>query len=293
VVVGLVGCGVWGAHVLRDLRSLACDVRVVARSPESVRRAKDGGATAIVSDLTELGDIHGVVVVTPIATHASVVEQVLRLDVPSFVEKPLCDDAADATHLAEEGAGRIFVMDKWRYHPGVGALAELARSQVLGSVRELRTMRVQPSNRHAEDCSWVLTPHDLAIATEILGGLPEPVRASAEWEGGRVLSLQAELERDGVVHSLEVSERAPVNRRRIELIFEDGAAVLEGGWDEYVTVTRHSGRAKRVEATGELPLLAELRAFVGFLAGGPAPRSSVEEGAAAVHLIAELRALAG
>jgi predicted dehydrogenase len=293
VVVGLVGCGVWGAHVLRDLRSLACDVRVVARSPDSVRRAKNGGATAIVSDLTELGDIHGVVVVTPIATHASVVEQVLRLDVPIFVEKPLCDDAADATRLAEEGAGRIFVMDKWRYHPGVGALAELARSHVLGSARELRTMRVQPSNRHTEDCSWVLTPHDLAIATEILGGLPEPVRASAEWEDDRVLSLQAELERDGVVHSLEVSERAPVNRRRIELVFEDGAAVLEGGWDEYVTVTRHSGRAKRVEATGELPLLAELRAFVGFLAGGPAPRSSVEEGAAAVHLIAELRALAG
>jgi hypothetical protein len=48
----------------------------------------------------------------------------------------------------------------------------------------------------------------------------------------------------------------------------------------------------RIETPGELPLLAELRAFVGHI-GGPAPRSSAAEGAAIVSAIAELRALAG
>ena len=37
MVVGLVGCGNWGRHILRDLVSLGCEVPVVARSPESVR----------------------------------------------------------------------------------------------------------------------------------------------------------------------------------------------------------------------------------------------------------------
>ena len=44
---------------------------------------------------------------------------------------------------------------------------------------------------------------------------------------------------------------------------------------------------------GEWPLLAELRAFVGHLEGGPPPRSSAADGAAGVRALAALRALAG
>ena len=40
VVVGLVGCGRWGRHILRDLVSLGCEVPVVARSDASVARAR-------------------------------------------------------------------------------------------------------------------------------------------------------------------------------------------------------------------------------------------------------------
>jgi hypothetical protein len=47
-----------------------------------------------------------------------------------------------------------------------------------------------------------------------------------------------------------------------------------------------------VDAPGELPLLAELRAFVGFVNGGPPPRSSAAEGAAVVKAIVRLRELA-
>lgn len=44
--VGLVGCGNWGRHILRDLLALDCDVTVVARSEASRARARDGGARA-------------------------------------------------------------------------------------------------------------------------------------------------------------------------------------------------------------------------------------------------------
>jgi hypothetical protein len=43
----------------------------------------------------------------------------------------------------------------------------------------------------------------------------------------------------------------------------------------------------------EMPLLAELRAFLHHLQGGPAPRSSAAEGLSVVETIAALRALAG
>ena len=44
MVVGLVGCGNWGRHILRDLVSLGCEVPVVVRSQESKARAREGGA---------------------------------------------------------------------------------------------------------------------------------------------------------------------------------------------------------------------------------------------------------
>jgi len=43
----------------------------------------------------------------------------------------------------------------------------------------------------------------------------------------------------------------------------------------------------------ELPLLKELRAFVEFLDGGPAPRSGVDDAVAIVSAIETLRELAG
>src|SRR6266550_8490738 len=104
--VGLVGCGRWGANILRDLRSLGCSVPVVARSRASVARARDGGASAVVGDVSELSDVDGIVVATTTSSHAEVVEAVLDHGVPVFVENPLCTDADRAVRLSELGGDR-------------------------------------------------------------------------------------------------------------------------------------------------------------------------------------------
>jgi predicted dehydrogenase len=292
VRVGLVGCGLWGANILRDLRLLGCDVGVVARSDSSVTRAREGGASYVVDDLEQLGEVGGLVVATPIATHAAVVGRALEIGVPVFVEKPLCDDSNAASRLAASASTRLFVMDKWRYHPGVMQLAAIAREGTLGHVHGLRTVRVQPDNRHDEDAVWVLVPHDLAICLEVLGELPQPRAAVGTWDSGRLETMHAVSDGARAWHVLEVSERAPRVERRIELHADDGVAILEGGWDEHITVYRGESSPQQVPTPGELPLLAELRAFVAHLSGGPAPRSSAGEGAAAVATIASLRALA-
>ena len=50
-------------------------------------------------------------------------------------------DAASARRLAERAPDRLFVMDKWRYHPGVEAMRREARSGRLGRVLTIRTSR--------------------------------------------------------------------------------------------------------------------------------------------------------
>jgi predicted dehydrogenase len=187
-------------------------------------------------------------------------------------------------------------MDKWRYHPGVLELAAIARERRLGAVSGLRTVRVEWGHPHDDvDPVWVLAPHDLAIAYEILGGESRPEAAVAQRRNGEVLHLEAILFRDDVWHALRVSGRVAERKRAVELYCSDGVAVLADGWDEHITIYRDergSVEEERVETPGELPLLAELRAFVGHLEGGPPPRSSAAEGAAVVSAIAELRRLA-
>ncbi len=295
--VGLVGCGRWGIHILRDLLALGCDVPVVARSEASRARAREGGATEIVAAVSGLTACTGVVVATSTSSHAQVLDEALALDVPVFVEKPLCADPGQARRLAAIGGDRLFVMDKWRYHPGVLELSRIARDGELGPVQGLRSVRIGWGSRHDDvDAIWALAPHDLAIGLEILGDFSAPLCAVGTVAAGGA-TLHGLLGVGSVWHALEVSDRSPVSRRRVELHCADGVAVLDGGWSEHISVFRGDpggGLAERqVAAAAELPLAAELRAFVHHLAGGPPPRSSAEEGSAIVETIARLRALAG
>jgi predicted dehydrogenase len=239
--------------------------------------------------------VDGVVVATETSSHAEVLEDVLALGVPVFCEKPLTDNAEAAARLAGLAPDRLFVMDKWRYHPAVLELAAIAREQRLGAVAGLSTVRVGWGNPHPDvDAVWILAPHDLAVALEVLGEVLRPEAAVAQWLGGEITHLSALLRGDGSWHALEVSARAPVRRRTIELHCEGGVAALADGWDEYVTLYREGpdgAEEERIDTPGELPLLAELRAFVEHLRGGPPPKSSAAEGAQMVAAVSELRRL--
>jgi predicted dehydrogenase len=290
--IGLVGCGAWGKHILRDLVSLGCEVAVVARSEARRANAGDGGAARVVGSIGELPPVDGIVVATSTATHAAVVDEVLERRVPVFVEKPLTDDPSAADRLAAAAPGRLFVMDKWRYHPGVELLAGIARTRELGRVIGLRTTRIGWGNPHDVDPIWMLAPHDLAIALEILGALPEPRSAVADSSDGSASGLVAVLG-ETPWQALEVSARAIERRREIALVCEEGVAFLPDGYSDHVLIATTTPEPELRPISTELPLLRELRAFVEHLRGGPPPRSSAAEGAAVVRVISELRSLAG
>lgn len=295
VRVGLVGSGRWGRHILRDLVSLGCEVPVVARSEASRERAREGAAAEIVADVASLAGVDGIVVSTPTATHAEVVEEALELGVPVYVEKPLTADVESARRLAAAAPERLFVMDKWRYHPGVAELARIARSEELGPVVGIHSRRVTLGHRYSDvNTVWIHAPHDLAIALHVLGELPEPRMAVAEMVDGEVGGLTALLG-DSPWMALEVSALAPGHRRELRLVCERGVAQLDGGYAEHVVVARtgqidEEGVEKR-SIEGELPLLAELRAFVEHLRGGPPPLSSAADGLAIVETVAEMLAM--
>ena len=287
--IALIGCGHWGRHILRDLRSLGAVVTVVARSEESRERARAGGAHAIVGSIAELPRIDGAVVATLTVAHAAAIAELLPLRVPVFCEKPLAPSLADSEHIARLAGERVFVMDKWRYHPGIEMLRDIARDGELGRVAGLSTVRQQQGTSHSDvDAIWVLLPHDLAIAVEILGHVPAARAAVAEPGGAGMVALLG----DDPWHSTDVSCAAPGFRREIRLICEHGSAWLAGGYAESIVVARPGRDLEQRALPADLPLLRELRAFLEHVAGGPPPRSSAADAVEIVRRVEQLRALA-
>ncbi|MBX3463300.1 MAG: Gfo/Idh/MocA family oxidoreductase [Planctomycetes bacterium] len=288
-LLGLVGCGAWGRHILRDLAALG-PVAVVARSPASRAHAAAHPTARVVPDLDALValDPAGVVVATPTTTHAAVLEELLRRlpGVPLFGEKPLTDSLAAARRLAALGGERLFAMDKWRYHPGVQRLAAHARAGTFGPVLGLRTERLAwGSSGRPEGAAWHLLPHDFAIALEVLGTLP-PLRWSLVQRdrAGSVTGLTCALGRAPWVEC-RVSSHHPVRLRRVQLVCERAIVSLDDGYADALTIAsgpldqgdREPERRTEPFAAG-LPLAAELRAFADHVRGtGPPPRSGIAD----------------
>lgn len=295
VEIGLVGVGPWGRHILRDLRALDACVHAVARSPESVDRARSGGAASIV-DAPELlpRSCAGYVVANRTISHLDAVEALLPRGRPIFVEKPLGVDLERIEALPREAHDLVFVMHKWRYHPGVKELARIAGSGDYGPPLGLRTFRAGWGNPHDDvNALWILAPHEFSIALAILGEVPRAVAAAADpvgaGDGGAVAHLRT---RAGLPIAMEVSAAHPLNLRRILLRCRDAICQLDSADYTAITIKPVQGRAPDTIPVGdEMPLLAELRAFLAHLDGGPAPVTSLREEIKIVTQIADVAAL--
>ncbi len=288
------GCGRWGRHILRDLVALGSDVTVVARSPETRQRAAAGGAAAIVGTVDELSGVAGIVVATPTSTHADVVAAALDLDVPVFVEKPLTDDPVSARLLCARAPERLFVMEKWRYHPGIEAMAAMRSSGEFGRLRTIHSTRLSWGHDHDDvDGIWILLPHDLSIIREIAGRLPSAIAAVGHVSSPQDAHLIGLLGPDPFA-MVEASSISLVRERRVIAEFEEAVVMLADSMAAGLQVRRiATGEESFVPLPADMPLEKELRAFVGFLRGGAPPRSSAPEATETVERISELRALAG
>lgn len=300
--IALLGCGKWGRLILRDLVRFGARVHVVAPSVATRQFAIEAGAATAHADVSTLpATPDGFVVATPTNLHAEAIESVLPFDRPVFVEKTLAPSLTDARRLVDIAGDRIFVMDKWRYHAGVEALRDQAQSGALGRILAIRSYRLGWGCSHADvDPVWILLPHDLAIAYEILGMLPAASSAFASVPDHADADLTAILADDdgGPRVIAEISTTSPVNHRAVRVIGTDGVATLDGSYADHILVGKSSVGAganepEQIPISGAMPLERELAAFLDYLAGGPPPRSSAREGLLVVERTVALRKLAG
>lgn len=295
--IGLFGYGRWGKNILRDLKSLGCNVFVVEVSDEAIASARDNGIVAFHNNDT-WPEADGYVVATTTVSHADVITSLQPLNKPIFVEKPLCTQVDRARQLLGADNQSIFVMEKWRYHGGVQALKDLARSGKLGRIQGLRTTRVQWNQPHHDvDSIWILAPHDLSIAKEILGEVPPLRTAFAEGIREPGEGLIASFG-DDPWFVMEVSSLQPVTRREIRVVGERGIALLDDPLSDHIKLIPKGELSappeyEMIPVDTTMPLFLELKGFVEHLDGGPEPKTNLAEAVESVELITALRQHAG
>lgn len=293
--IGLLGCGPWGRLILRDLSALGAEVHVWSPGAASRSAALDGGAQSVHEHLDTMPQVDGFVIATTTSTHAASIRSVAARGVPIFVEKPMCIDVGEAEQLANELGERLFVMDKWRYHAGVRTLRALATEGELGDVVGVQCVRIGYADNHPDvDAAWILLPHDLSIAYEIVGPVDTLRNAVGHVdEAGNVRTISALYDMPGGKwFATTVSDRSPVERREVHVIGSAATAVLSGGYASHVEVRREA-TVERVAFEPNMPLFDELAVFLAHLGGGVAPVSSARDGARTVALVAAARSAVG
>jgi predicted dehydrogenase len=288
--IGLIGCGNWGKQILSQLINLGCEVAVVARSQQSRDNAVQAGAAQVFSDIRELEDLQGLIIATSTETHFDVIEESLFLEVPIYVEKPITANLEQTSFLRESTAGQVFVMDKYRYHPAIKALAELTAKKSLGSIRALKTRRqgwgisTGPVN-----CIWDLAPHELSIVLTILGSIPELSYKQVNFLADKPIGFTAHFGNLPTA-TCEVVKGSQSRSREVTAFFSEGMATWNDKEADRIRLLtlqdleqsdKNGGTIMTVST--EDPLTLELKAFLAFLNGGPEPMSNLDD----AHLFAQ------
>lgn len=287
--------------MLRDLLSLGVDVYVVAPSDTTRNYALQQGVKAAYADLGDMSEADGYVVVAQTSLHAQLIERLLPTGKPIFVEKPLCVDPDDARRIADQGRDRVFVMDKWRYHPGIRKIAGLVKQGDLGRILSVRISRMGWGLVHKDvDSLLMLLPHDLSILLHVLGDIPvlrSAVKTAALPEDGGMIAVLGSGN-SGPMVTLETSIVTPEHRRTFTFVGEQATVQLTDSYEAKLLLRRGPPGTlltgtEVVSADGPLPLLRELEVFVEHLRGGPPPVSSVDDGRLIVERMHEIRAMLG
>jgi predicted dehydrogenase len=293
--IALLGCGIWGQNILKELVSLNAETTVYEANSDLKQKTLDLGATGFHIGLPYPEHYDGIIIATPSTTHRSLIEILAPSGIPIFLEKPLTTTLEDAIALENLSPDNVFLMHVWLYHSGIKLLREIVRSGELGRILGIRSTRVNwTSPRKDTDSAWNLSPHDITIAKAILGYLPAPRSAVAERHNGIIRGFIAMLGDDPFV-VFEVSNRYEHKIREVRVHFEKGIAVLEDEKTDHIKVIHGDAssdlkdvRIENRNFDSTPPLHLEISEFLHYLEGGPPPQSSFSDGLEVIKMIRKL-----
>lgn len=247
-------------------------------------------AVGSIAEFAELIDAASIA--TPTSTHFDIARDLLLRGKHLLVEKPIADNTAHASELAELAAAQNLVLQVGhveRFNPVLGALEKR-----LTNPRFIEAHRLSPYPNRSTDIGVVLDLmiHDLEIILHLVRSPVESVDAV----GVPVLSRSEDIANarirfeNGSVANITSSRISPERMRKIRVFQEDVYLSLDyqAQSGEMYRRTAKGLEREDVEIEREEPLRRELAAFIECAATGRAPKVSGFQAAAALELAVEI-----
>lgn len=180
--IAVIGCGLWGRNIVRNFYNLNSLHTVCDLDAENLKIVKnDYPEVNVTNDFNEVlnnREINGIIVVTPSHTHYKIVKAALEAGKHVYVEKPIstiAEEAKQLSFLADSKNLVLMVGHLLLYHPAVNRLKGLVAEGTLGDIRYIQSDRLNINHfKNDRSVMWDLAPHDVSMASYILG--KEPVR---------------------------------------------------------------------------------------------------------------------
>jgi predicted dehydrogenase len=237
--VGVIGCGYWGPHLVRNLHEITEGglVAVSDLRPERLEliRSRYPGVE-LFSDYRDLlaADVEAVVVASPIHTHHVLARDALVAGKHVMVEKPLAasvEEAADLVTVARRQRRVLMAGHTFVYNPAVRELRRLVQEGDLGRIYygDAARLNLGLFQRHV-NVLWDLAPHDISILMYVLG--QDPVMVSARGSScvqadvHDVCYLEVQFSSGPSAH-VHVSWLDPDKVRRLTLVGDRRMAVFD------------------------------------------------------------------
>jgi predicted dehydrogenase len=293
--VGVVGVGHIGSDHARLYAGLSSAKLAALYDVDLARGRHIAGkhGTIASSSLEEFaGLVDAVSIATPTNTHYEIAKQLLEAGKHLLVEKPIAENTAHASELAELAASRGLILQVGhveRFNPVLSALEER-----LTHPRFIEAHRLSPYPNRSIDIGVVLDLmiHDLEI---ILHLVRSPLK-SIDAVGVPVLSRSEDIANarlrfeNGCVANITSSRISPERMRKIRVFQEDAYLSLDYQNQTGEIYRRVDGQIARAEVEiehGE-PLKRQLAAFVECASTGRQPKVSGFQATAALELAVEI-----
>jgi predicted dehydrogenase len=288
----VIGAGVFGRHHLRVLsQSLnATLVGVVDADPERAAEAAAEHNCLTFATLGELkGNIDAAVVAVPTSQHAQVGCELLESGIDVPVEKPIAIDLASARRLVATAAANERILQVGhleRFNPAVAALKQIMSVPLFFEIHRLSLF----SPRSLDvDVVLDLMIHDLDIVLDLVGAMPEEIRAA----GISILSDKVDIANvrlafpGGCIANLTASRISTERVRKLRLFQPHQYISLDYQKQEAVAFTVSGNQQigfQPLPAVKEEPLRLEVESFLEAVANRTRPRVSGEEGLRALEV---------
>ncbi|MCB9850121.1 MAG: Gfo/Idh/MocA family oxidoreductase [Phycisphaerales bacterium] len=319
----VIGAGAWGTNLIRNIAAnpdmelvAVCDPDGDARKRVSTHYPETMALRGI-DALLELPGLDAIVVATPPQLHHVHARAALEAGYHVLVETPLCTTSCDArelVELAEESALTLMVGHTYSYNNLLHEVKRRIDAGELGEVRYIHSQRLGLGRlRQDVDVLWGLAPHDIAIASYLLGDRPTQVNARGancgreaadvcllqmDYTGGQMVSGHvSRLEAHKVRRTVVVgSERTLVyddldTSRHIQVFDRSKEAEFQAPLTDYAEFATCvcAGDAVISNIKMREPLAVEIEHFAACARTG---RTPLTDGRAGLQLVCTLEALA-